>query len=236
MQNRRHLIKIAFLGAVVLALSVFGVAFATIYDTAVVSNFTIDFLGVTDVGGGVSQWTYAITEPLVNTPAGGLSHWTLGIQPCGYEIVKPLPGTTFTTINNVVECADGTYDCQVADYLVEQNDFGTVPGLYGIKFNFSSGDALNGGDPPHTHVFRFQLSTPSGNYLVGDTDVLVKTGGGADAFGMGLIQGPVCPPNAVNVVSLDAGSSQYVTTMGLVAFLAVALMGGGAYAFSRRQS
>lgn len=239
MQNKPHHIKIAFLGALILTLAVFGVAYATIFDTAVVSGFTVDFLGVTDKGSGVTEWTYAITEPLASTQGGGLSHWTLGIAQCGYEIKTPDPGTVYTTINTVAEC-DGTYACQITDYAVEQNDFGTVPGLTGIKFNFAGdpGEDLNGGDPAHTHVFRFQLMTASGNYLVGDTDVVVKTGGGADAFELGLIQGPVCPPNAVDVVSLEAGDNQpqHAVTFGLVAFMAIVLMGGGAYAFSRRQS
>lgn len=235
MHNKSHLKKAALLGVLILALSIVGVALAA--DSVVVEGFTIDFLGVEEMGDGhTTQWTYAVTEREASVTQGGLSHWTLGIAECGYQFVDPIPGSTYDTDVLAAECGGNPYLCTAAIYNVVQDDFGTFPGLTGIKFNYDSGDQLNGGDPQHTHIFRISLYTDTGKYEVGDTDILVKIGGGPDAFEKGLITGPVCPSSAVNLVSLGAGKNQLTPAVGLVTFLAVVLVGGGAYAFSRRQS
>lgn len=232
MNNHRHLIKTAILGAVILTLAAFGVALAAILDTTEVMSYTIDYLGVEELSNGNTLWTYALTEPTTGDHSS-LSHWSLGIGECGYVIENPEIGSVYSSIITIPECGDGTYVCQVAEYIVEKDDIGTVEGFTGIKYEYFRGDALKCGSPAHTHVFQFELSTPSGDYLVGDTDVLVKAG---PHYEKDYILGPVCPSSAVDLVSLDAGRNKSKSAVGVVAFLAVVLVGGGTYAYSRRQS
>jgi len=222
--------------ALFLAVMLVGVAWAYT-NSVVLHNYTIDFLGVEEVDDDTTRWTYAVTEDVNGEQGSGLSHWTLGLGLCGYQIENPEPGTIYTTIDNLPECADGTYNCAVADYEVVQDDLGTVDGLYGIKFEFNDveGKQLEGGFPPETHIFQFDLRTESGNYLEGDTDALIKIGGGAGNYEIGLIHGPVCPSSAVNLVSFGSTSNGVGGTIGLFALVTLVVVGSGSIVYSRRR-
>jgi hypothetical protein len=196
-------IRKAIIISVICVVSVFGVALAY-NDSVIVNSYQIDFLGVEELPDGHSTiWTYAITEPTSTSKGNGMSHWTLGIGNCGYQIVAPPDMSVYRTPDGLEEC--NQYNCQSAEYEVEHGPDGILPALSGIKFSFEDDPSLQlqGGDPQHTHIFQFELYYPNGGYREGDTDILVKTGNG---YELGTIHGPVCKPTAVNLTSFEASS------------------------------
>jgi hypothetical protein len=213
--------------ALALAVFVFGIALAA-FDVAEFDNgFKVTYLGHT--GDQVNTtWTYSVTES--DTKVHGLSHWTLGI--CNtFEVIAPIG--FYQTNTSIVECTDGTFDCQTASYTVVTG-LDPTTGVFGIKFEDPS-PILDGGPEQYTHVFQFEVYHPDG-YEEAVQDVGMKWGNDTQVL---PILGPQCPPTAVSLASFGASTGQSPLNNGLIWMLAAGLLllvGGGSYIIAQRKA
>jgi hypothetical protein len=177
-----------------------------------------DVDGTPGSGGNVT-YKYAVTD-LAGTSTNALSHWTLGIESCVDNIVKPLDGALYTTPIEPAVCGTGdVYEpCTSATYLVEFGPDGQVPGVNGIKFLDPDVQLGNG----ETHLF---FITVSGVTATGENPVVVKSGSTSLT---GMIDGPVCVPSAVsfsNTSVASSGNTAFVAIAALTMLMGVATVG-----------
>ena len=234
-----HNFRRASIIAIAMAVLVFGVAFATIYEFVILQDgYVVSYLGYEPHPShpNVTTWTYAVTEPEEHINGGGLSHWTLGVC-TSFKLKDPqlqiVDEYRTTTITNITECSDETFNCTEANYDVSFGNDGST-GVYGVKFTpVSDDDQLEGQTPQRTHVLQFNIYHPDG-FQATPGDVVVKTGNGGL---VGAITGPQCPPTAVSLASFGAATGQTPLNIGLIMMLAAGLLllvGGGSYLIARR--
>ncbi len=215
MLKRRSLL--AMLTAVGLALLLVGVVFASQGGTEI-QGYVIDLVEVTE-DGNQSTWVYAVTAS-GSVPKYDLSHWSLGIGGC-YELVKPPNGSIYTTPINDYGCGS-RYTCTEGDYKVvhEAGMGGQATITDGIKFD-SQNRAL-GRDNMKTQIFTFTIQKEDEqDFRLGETYIDLKMGTHLykDTF-----LGPVCAPNPVTIVALEAGGRPaYWGIAGLVGVVVIGL-------------
>ena len=237
-----HNFRRASIIAIALAVLVFGVALATIYDEEPLQDgYVVSYLGYEEVNNAITKWTYAVTEPEICEDGGcGLSHWTVGV--CSsiklknpqFEIVSSYETTTIT---NIADCGPSGLNCVEANYIVS---IGKDPSLdqeisWGVKFTPDGGIGLEGSPDRKSHVLQFFLYHPDG-FQESPVDVAVKTGNGGL---VGAITGPQCLPTAVSLASFGASTDRSPVDIGLILMLAAGLLllvGGGSYLFARRMA
>jgi hypothetical protein len=156
-------------------------------------------------------FTYAVTGVM---PGNALSHWTLGIYTCSDYLITP-SGSSYTTINTITQCGDGTYpDCQIATYTLE---YGFDPTLQvdGVKYNDPQPAPVSNGI---THVFEITVSDLA---YVGSVEVGAKYGTGET---VGTIDGPICGGGtAISLASNNASSAADFAMPLVVGFILLSL-------------
>lgn len=183
--------------------------------------FRVELYGVegTPGSGGNVTYKYAVTD-LAGTSTNALSHWTLGIESCMDNVVKPLDGDFYTTPIEPAVCGTGgAYEpCASATYEVEIGPDGQAPGVNGIKFLDPDVQLANG----ETHLF---FITVSGVTATGENPLVVKSG---DHSIVGTIDGPICEPTAVsfsNTSVASSGNTAFVAIAALTVLMGVATVG-----------
>lgn len=188
--------------------------------------FQIDLyqvIGVPGSGGNVT-YKYAVTDisqGISGNADPDLSHWTLGIEGCADNLVKPLDGDTFITPIEPAVCGVGQAyeECVESEYLVETGPDGQT-GVDGVKF-LDPNPALTNGQ---THLFYIVVS---GVTATGEIDVLAKPGT-ENIIGTNVIDGPICEPTAVsfsNTSVASSGNTPFVAIAALTVLMGVATVG-----------
>lgn len=210
----------AILGAVALAILVFGVALAAASITLL--QYQLDFIEVTKEG-DISTWTYAVTAS--GDESMPLDLWSLKVdKACGYIVESPDESfggeRTYTTLTAYalqqgpdagVDICAGTYDCQAASYSV-YHGYDTITSLFGIKF-YNSDLPLSSANPG-THVFQVQVAKPD-EHRTGDAVAGVAVGGAQASVEKGPLTGPVCAPTAVSLVGFKGVPPRSQAGLGL---------------------
>jgi hypothetical protein len=230
-RSRNRQLKGAMALALLAALLLSGVAYAAM-SSVTLGHYVIDLVSVTS-GNGSAEWVYAVSANLANPPGmgQGLSHWTLAVSPECYAIVAPADGESYQTPVDPAYGCGTDYNCTTAVYdVVHGHD--TPLDLYGIKYEFSSGEPLDA-DNLSTHIFTFTVSYAEQAYL-GETGVGVKFGNNPVT---GLVDGPICGPSAITLtgMSADSTASNGWMTMGLALLVGLSLISLAGFVTLRRE-
>jgi hypothetical protein len=191
----------------------------------VLSQYQVDFVEVVRSGTD-SYWTYAVTAN--GDEAQAMEHWTLAVDKnCGYVVAGPAQSTggarTYSTLTSYINqsgtdvCGpSGSYSCQAANYSVDTG-LDASTGLAGVRF-YNADTPLSTSNQM-THLFQLHLVNAS-ETRIGDTRVALMNA--ASSFESGDLTGAVCPPTAIDLLSLSAGSHPGTS---MLPFLLVALLG-----------
>jgi hypothetical protein len=223
MSKIKQCIQISLIVTCVLA-GVTSIAWAA--QSVILNHYEIDFIEM--VGDGTTRLlTYAITAD--GDEVAPLSEWTLAVSDgCFYKFPSPKPsqpGTrSYKTPDSYILqdspspvdiCADG-YQCKIANYEVVQAD---DPGSNLRKITFKNADVPLSAGNPGTHLFQIVVHNDY-EHRKGNVTVTVGAGG----FASGQVLGPVCPPTAVQLVSLTGDSPTSLPLMGgLLGILLIAI-------------
>jgi hypothetical protein len=208
LRHARRLIVIIAVAVLMFVAVQVVLAYAPV-DSVTISSYQVDLVTYT-LGTNESHWIYAITakpNAVAVRPCGAISHWVLGFDLTCYDPVVPADQTKVSTVTDLPQCLDGTYNCLPADYYVEHGRDPTTD-VDGVKWNIIGDEGLKPGDAPTTHVFKLSLYGPDQD--IGDALVAIKYGNTSRTE---TITGPLCAPSVVDVMSFSAGSGMTTPAM-----------------------